>query len=111
MATVAEFIGKKGQFEFLDTNVAGASRVMITLHSDDKSKKPLPCLLSTTLSKEFRAKTLSTKHILGLEYMLGANDVYYITRPQGKAYFRDVDTKDTIAYEMEEINMEELIAL
>lgn len=111
MATVAEFVGKKGKFEFLDTNLAGASRVMITLHSEDEKKKPLPCLLSTTLSKEFRAKTLTTKHILGLEYMLGDNGAYFITRPQGKSFFVDVQSKDTIAYEMEEINMEELIAL
>lgn len=111
--TVKEFIGGKGQFEFLDTNFDNPNAlVMITIHPDKKTKKkPLKCFLSTSLSKEMRAKTLTTKQLLGLSYGVGAHGNNYITRPIGNSFIVDVDVKDAIDYEAREINMEELIAL
>lgn len=110
LGKVNEFTGADGFLKVLTTNLQGENRVMMSLCDKDKNVVK-ECLLSTDLSKKFRAKTVSSSNLLFMEVSYDkVNKRNYIIQPRGKEEFIAVSELKGEALVMPEVNLEELIA-
>lgn len=109
LGTVTEFIGKKGKLLFLDSNLSGKKRVMVTMVNEKGTK--IECLLSTTLSEQVRDKSVKLANLVTFSYGVNEDDRHYIVRPQGTVL--TVLAKDIVAEEIEsvDVDIEDFIAL
>jgi hypothetical protein len=107
---VVDFTTKTGSLFLMDTNVAGENRIMVRMVNND-TKAVQECLLSSSLTKDFRAKKLTLGNIMNLDYGVNELGRYYITRPQGTWVEYKVESLNIVDMKVEEINMDDLVAL
>lgn len=109
LGTVLSFTTKKGKLVMNDRNLAGEKRVMIKMVNDKGVE--LETLLSTSLSADLRAKKITVGNLMTLSYGQNAEGRHYICQPAGNAITIEVKTLDIKDVGMEEIDVEDLIAL
>ena len=106
---VKDFIGKKGAIEFVDTNLAGPARVMVTIIPE--KGESIECFLGTTLSAMFRAKEVTVGNLLTFDYGVNENNHWYIVRPEGKKVRYEAEKLTATEFKPVAIDIEDYIAL
>ena len=110
IGTVLSYTGNKGKLIIGESNLKNKKvRVIVTLVNAKKEK--LRCVLSRTLSDDFREGTVTAGNLMTLEYGEGDNGVMYIVRPAGAV--KEIEVKDLDITEIKavEFNIEDYITL
>jgi hypothetical protein len=78
---VLDFTGAKGSMEFLDTNLAGDARIMVTLINEKGERRETFC--SETVSAQLRANKRTKDSLLFLNVALNDKGRWIIQRDRG----------------------------
>ena len=81
MEKVLDFTGKDGQLEFLDTNLGGTARIMVTLTNSKGEQREAFC--SETVTAELRAKKRTQDSLMFLNVALNDKGRWIIQRERG----------------------------
>lgn len=81
MEKVVDYTGRKGKLVFLDTNLAGTARVMVTLINEKGEERESFC--SEMVSSELRANKRSKDSLMMLNLVMNEKGRYIIQRDRG----------------------------
>jgi len=109
LGKVTDFIGKKGELQFIDTNLAGSARVMVTMVSEDEES--IQCWLSTALSAQVRAHEVKLRHLITFDYGVNEKGHHYIMRQAGNVISIKANKIKAEEYKPVEIDYTDYIAL
>ena len=82
MEKVLDYTGAKGELDFLDTNLAGTKRIMVTLRNEAGEEREAFC--SVPVSEELRAGKRTKDSLMFLNVVLNESGRWIIQREQGK---------------------------
>ena len=81
MEKVLDYTGAKGYLDFLDTNIGGTARIMVSLVNEKGEVRETFC--STTVSAELRSGKRTKDSLMFLNVALNENGRWIIQREKG----------------------------
>ena len=81
MEKVLDYTGAKGYLDFLDTNIGGTARIMVTLVNEKGETRETFC--STTVSAELRSGKRTKDSLMFLNVVLNESGRWIIQREKG----------------------------
>jgi hypothetical protein len=82
MEKVLDYTGAKGSLTFLDTNLAGTKRIMVTLKNANGEERETFC--STAVSEELRTGRRTKDSLMFLNVVLNEEGRWIIQKEKGK---------------------------
>ena len=82
MEKVLDYTGPKGELDFLDTNLAGTKRIMVTLRNTKGEEREAFC--STAVSEELRTGRRNKDSLMFLNVVLNEEGRWIIQKEKGK---------------------------